>query len=170
MHCREEFINFKNMFLNDYQFNSHCKEDFPPAHTCEHLLNQLMVRMFGTTRSHNSHIERKKSMMSFVLETKPGRKEEKVIEQEMNRLIDLDMPVICEMVNTSSMAEKFPIENNSLNASEKIRVVKIGDYDVCPCIGKHVRSTRQIGRFELLGTNWDEYSKTYKLRFKVIPS
>ena len=27
---------------------------FPPAHTAEHLLNQLMVRMFGCERSRNA--------------------------------------------------------------------------------------------------------------------
>ena len=47
--------------------------------------------------------------------------------------------------------------------------MRIGDYDVCPCIGKHVRSTAQIGRFEMLGTNWDEHAKTFRIRFKVIP-
>ena len=28
--------------------NEHNKEEFPPAHTAEHLLNQLMIRLFGT--------------------------------------------------------------------------------------------------------------------------
>ena len=46
------------------------------------------------------------------------------------------------------------------DASDTIRLVSIGDYDVCPCIGKHVRTTSQIGKFELLGTNWDEHDKT----------
>ena len=75
------------MELDDYTFNVHNKEEFPPAHTAEHLLNQLMVRMFGTERSKNAHIERKKSKMTFVLEQKPTRKDEKAIADEMNRLI-----------------------------------------------------------------------------------
>jgi len=54
------------------------------------------------------------------------------------------------------------------DASETIRLVRIGDYDVCPCIGKHVRSTSQIGRFELLGTNWDEQSRSFRVRYKVV--
>ena len=53
------------MEIDDYAFNAHNKEEFPPAHTAEHLLNQLMVRMFGTERSKNAHIERKKSKMTF---------------------------------------------------------------------------------------------------------
>ena len=145
------------MEVDNYTFNVHNKEEFPPAHTAEHLLNQLMVRMFGTERSRNAHIERKKSKMTFVLQQKPSRKEEKAITDEMNRLIEEDLP------------ENVTLERLPEDASEKIRLVRIGNYDVCPCIGKHVRSTKQIGKFELLGTNWDEHSKSFRIRFKVIP-
>lgn len=157
------------MEVDNYTFNAHNKEEFPPAHTAEHLLNQLMVRMFGTERSRNVHIERKKSKMTFVLQQKPSRKEEKAITDEMNRLIEEDLPVTYELVERNNLPENVTLERLPEDASEKIRLVRIGDYDVCPCIGKHVRSTKQIGKFELLGTNWDEHSKSFRIRFKVIP-
>ncbi|WP_314961453.1 hypothetical protein [Prevotella pallens] len=157
------------MEVDNYTFNAHNKEEFPPAHTAEHLLNQLMVRMFGTERSRNAHIERKKSKMTFVLQQKPSRKEEKAITDEMNRLIEEDFPVTYELVERNNLPENVTLERLPEDASEKIRLVRIGDYDVCPCIGKHVRSTKQIGKFELLGTNWDEHSKSFRIRFKVIP-
>lgn len=157
------------MEVDNYIFNVHNKEEFPPAHTAEHLLNQLMVRMFGTERSRNAHIERKKSKMTFVLQQKPSRKEEKAITDEMNRLIDEDLPVTYELVERNNLPENVTLERLPEDASEKIRLVRIGNYDVCPCIGKHVRSTKQIGKFELLGTNWDEHSKSFRIRFKVIP-
>lgn len=157
------------MEVDNYIFNAHNKEEFPPAHTAEHLLNQLMVRMFGTERSRNAHIERKKSKMTFVLQQKPSRKEEKAITDEMNRLIEEDLPVTYELVERNNLPENVTLERLPEDASEKIRLVRIGDYDVCPCIGKHVRSTKQIGKFELLGTNWDEHSKSFRIRFKVIP-
>ncbi len=157
------------MEVDNYTFNAHNKEEFPPAHTAEHLLNQLMVRMFGTERSRNAHIERKKSKMTFVLQQKPSRKEEKAITDEMNRLIEEDLPVTYELVERNNLPENVTLERLPEDASEKIRLVRIGNYDVCPCIGKHVRSTKQIGTFELLGTNWDEHSKSFRIRFKVIP-
>ena len=52
---------------NDIILNEHNKEEFAPAHTAEHLLNQTMIRIFGCERSFNAHIERKKSKMSFHL-------------------------------------------------------------------------------------------------------
>ena len=135
---------------------------FPPAHTAEHLLNQTCQR------SYNAHIERKKSKMSFYLERKPSRQEEKLIEQEMNRLISEDLPVTFEYVSRDELPEDISLERLPDDASDTIRLVRIGDYDVCPCIGKHVRSTAQIGRFEMLGTNWDEHEHSFRVRFKII--
>lgn len=150
--------------------NEHGKDEFPPAHTAEHLLNQLMIRMFGCGRSDNAHIERKKSKISYVLDHKPSRQEEKAIEVEMNRLIEADMPVTYEMVDRDHLPDGISLDRLPKDASEAIRIVRVGDYDVCPCIGKHVRSTSQIGKFVLLGTNWDEMTHTFRIRFKVIPN
>jgi threonine and alanyine tRNA ligase second additional domain protein len=154
----------------DYTFNTHNKEEFPPAHTAEHLLNQVMIRMFGTERSSNAHIERKKSKMTFILDHKPDRKEEKAIEAEMNRLITEDLPVTYEMVDRNNIPNGVSVDKLPEDASEMLRLVRIGDFDVCLCIGKHVRSTAQIGRFEMLGTNWDEEKHAFRVRFKVIPA
>ena len=76
---------------------------FPPAHTAEHLLNQVMHRLFGCERSFNAHIERKKSKMSFHLDHKPSRQEEREIEREMMRLIEEDLPVTFEFVGRDEL-------------------------------------------------------------------
>ena len=154
--------------MEDYVLNEHNKEEFPPAHTAEHLLNQVMIRLFGCTRSHNAHVERKKSKMSFILDHKPTRQEEKEIESEMVRLIEEDLPVTFEYVTRDEIPEQVSLDRLPDDASETIRLVRIGDFDVCPCIGKHVRSTSQIGRFEMLGTNWDEHEHSFRVRFKIV--
>ena len=153
---------------SEFILNEHHKEEFPPAHTAEHLLNQLMVRMFGCERSRNAHIERKKSKMTFVIDHKPSRQEEKEIEAEMNRLIEADMPVNYEFVDRDHIPADVKLDRLPEDASETLRLVRIGDYDVCPCIGKHVRSTAQIGKFVMLGTNWDEASHSLRIRFKIV--
>lgn len=153
---------------SDIILNHHNKDEFPPAHTAEHLLNQTMIRLFGCGRSYNAHIERKKSKMSFHLEHKPSRQDEKLIERRMNELIEADLPVTFEFVTRNNLPEGIVLDRLPDDASEAIRLVRIGDYDVCPCIGRHVRSTSQIGRFELLGTNWDEQERSFRVRFKVI--
>ena len=156
------------MNSDEFIMNEHNKDEFPPAHTAEHLLNQTMIRMFGCGRSNNAHIERKKSKMSYVLDHKPTRKEEKEIEGRMNELIADDLPVTYEFVDKDNLPQGISVDKLPGDVSQKVRLVRIGDYDVCPCIGKHVRSTAQIGRFELLGTNWDEASHTFRVRFKIV--
>jgi Ser-tRNA(Ala) deacylase AlaX len=161
--------------MDDFVLNEHNKDEFPPAHTAEHLLNQTMIRLFGCGRSYNAHVERKKSKMSFRLDHKPTRQEEKEIERRMNELISEDLPVTFDFVTRDEIESNDDERYNCIdldrlpdNATEAIRLVRIGDYDVCPCIGKHVRSTAQIGRFEMLGTNWDEHERSFRVRFKVI--
>lgn len=148
--------------------NAHNKDEFPPAHTAEHLLNQVMIRLFGCDRSYNAHIERKKSKMSFHLDHKPTRQEERDIEREMQRLIEEDLPVTFEYVSRDEVPAEVNVERLPDDASDTLRLVRIGDYDVCLCIGKHVRSTSQIGRFEMLGTNWDEHEHSFRVRFKIV--
>ena len=139
---------------DDYILNEHNKEEFPPAHTAEHLLNQVMIRLFGCERSYNAHIERKKSKMSFYLDHKPTRQEEKEIEREMLRLIDEDLPVTFEFVGRDEIPAGVKLDRLPDDASETLRLVRI--------------STGQIGRFEMLGTNWDEHERSFRVRFKII--
>ena len=154
--------------MADYVFNDHNKEEFPPAHTAEHLLNQTMIRMFGCGRSFNAHVERKKSKMSFHLDQKPSRQDEREIENRMNELIAQNLPVTFEYATIDNLPPEVSADRLPADVSDTIRLVRIGDYDVCPCIGKHVRSTSQIGRFELLGTNWDEHEHSFRVRFKIV--
>ncbi len=160
-----------NLKMDDRGFalNEHHKDEFPPAHTAEHLLNQLMVRRFGCERGYNAHIERKKSKINYILDHEPSRKEIKDIEDEMNRLIQADMVVSYEFVDRDHIPAGVNIDRLPKEAHEMIRLVRIDDYDICPCLGKHVRSTSQIGRFALLGTNWDGMKHSFRIRFKVIP-
>ena len=153
---------------NDSEFLEEREVSFPPAHTAEHLLNQVMVRMFGCERSYNAHIERKKSKMSFHLASKPSRQEEKEIERQMLSLIEEDLPVTFDYCTLDSLPEGIDPHRLPADVGNEIRLVRIGDFDVCPCIGRHVRSTAQIGRFEMLGTNWDEHERSFRIRFKIV--
>jgi alpha-amylase family protein len=156
------------MNYNGAILNEHNKDEFPPAHTAEHLLNQVMLQLFGCERSTNAHIERRKSKMSFVLDHNPTRQEEKQIEQRMNEQIEADLPVTYELVNRYQLPDDVDADRLPADSSDVIRLVRIGNFDVCPCIGKHVRSTSQIGKFVMLGTNWDENTHNFRVRFKIV--
>lgn len=147
--------------------NTHNKEEFPPMHTAEHLLNQTMIKMFGCERSRNAHIERKKSKVSYILDRKPSVEDVDKIVTTMNGLINEDLPVTYEYVKVNDVPKGVSLERLPKDASETIRLVRIGAYDVCPCIGLHVKSTSELKEFLLLGTNWDDNSHSFRIRFKL---
>ena len=141
----------------DEILNGHNKNEYPPMHTAEHLLNQTMVRMFGCERSRNAHIERKKSKISFDLPAEPTTAQVDAI----------DLPVTYEFVTADNVPDGVKLDRLPDNASETLRIVRIGQYDVCPCIGAHVASTAELREFILLGTNWDPERHSFRLRFKL---
>lgn len=145
--------------------NDHNKSEFPPAHTAEHLLNQTMGRLFGCERSRNSHIERKKSKINFLLEKEPTQEQVADIERRINDLIAADLPVTYEFVTRDNIPEGVTLAKLPENASDTLRIVRIGDYDVCACLGTHVASTKEIGSFRITSTSFNEGS--FRIVFKV---
>lgn len=145
--------------------NSHNKDEHRPSHTAEHLLNQTMVRMFGTERSKNAHIERKKSKINYNLPECPTPEQVSAIETKMNELIAQDLPVTYEFVTRDNIPEGVKLDKLPEDASETLRIVRIGDYDACACIGQHVESTGQIGGFRITSTSFNEGS--FRIVFKV---
>ena len=145
--------------------NEHNKEEFPPAHTAEHLLNQTMIRMFGCERSRNMHIERRKSKINYSLAQCPTDIQIAEIERRMNELIAADLPVTFEFVTKDSIPEGVKLDKLPEDASEALRLVRIGDYDICPCFGSHVSSTSEIINFRISSTSFNEGS--FRIVFRV---
>ena len=150
------------------ELNEHNKAEFPPAHTAEHLLNQTMIRMFGTERSKNAHIERKKSKINYNLAECPSAEKIAEIERVMNQLIADDLPVTYEFVTRDTIPANVSLDKLPEDASETLRLVRIGDYDVCACIGSHVNSTKEIGQFRITSTSYNEGS--FRIVFRVSPT
>lgn len=146
--------------------NEHHKEEFAPAHTAEHLLNQTMIRMFGCERSRNAHIERKKSKINYNLTECPTAEQVAEIERIMNEVIEKDLPVTYEFVTRDNIPEGVVLDKLPEDASEILRIVRIGDYDICACIGNQVESTKEIGTFKITSTSYNEGN--FRIVFKVI--
>ena len=145
--------------------NEHNKQEYEPAHTAEHLLNQTMIRMFGCERSKNAHIERKKSKINYNLSSCPSAEQVAKIERKMNELIQQDLPVTFEFVTRDNIPEGVALDKLPEDASETLRIVRIGDYDICACIGSHVKSTKEIGTFKITSTSYNEGS--FRIVYKV---
>ena len=129
------------------------------------LLNQVMVRMFGCERSKNAHIERKKSKINYTLKVQPTAEQVAEIEAQMNDLIAQDLPVTYEFVTRDNIPDGVKLDKLPEDASETLRIVRIGDFDTCPCIGQHVTSTKEIGSFRITSTSYNEGS--FRIVFKT---
>lgn len=145
--------------------NSHNKQEYPPMHTAEHILNQTMVRMFECERSKNAHIERKKSKCDYILSSDPGAEKMAEVERRVNEVIAMHLPVMAEFVSRDHVPVGIDLSKLPEEASETLRIIRIGDYDNCACIGTHVKNTSEIGNFKIISYDFD--NGKLRIRFKL---
>ncbi len=142
------------------------KQYHPQMHSAEHILNQTMVRMFNRGRSFSNHIEKKKSKCDYYFDRDLTKAEIEEIEQKVNEVIQLDLIVREEFFYKGEAETKFNLSKLPEDAGDKIRIIKIGDYDACPCSGLHVSHTSEIGIFKIISTDFNE--GVLRVRFKLI--
>lgn len=146
--------------------NDHNKAEYPPMHTVEHILNQTMIRMFGCERSRNAHIERKKSKCDYTLLQEPTAEQIAEIENRVNEVIKQNLPITIEFVSRENVPAEVDLSKLPADASATLRIVRVGDYDTCACIGTHVSNTCEIGTFKIISHTWE--NGTMRLRFKLL--
>ncbi len=135
-------------------------------HSAEHLLNQTMVRMFGCRRCFSAHINKKKSKCDYRFHRMLTDEELREIEARVNQVIQEDLPVTLEFVSPKEAEENFSIERvPDGDELEQFRIVRMGDYDACPCIGTHVSSTAEIIGFRLISSDFND--NVLRIRFKL---
>ena len=147
--------------------NEHNKQEYPPMHSVEHVLNRTMVNMFGCNRSHNAHIERKKSKCDYYLPQAPTAEQMQAVEDKVNEVIHRNLDVTERFVKREDI-NPAEVDLNKLPAgvSETLRLVYVGDYDVCACVGAHVKNTSEIGTFKIISSDYNE--GVLRIRFKLV--
>lgn len=148
--------------------NAHNKQEYPPMHTAEHILNATMVKMFGCPRSRNAHIERKKSKCDYQLAQCPSEEQVRAIEDKVNEVINQHLNVTVEFVDRDHIPPEVDLSKLPEDASETLRLVRIGDYDTCACVGAHVQNTSEIAPFKIISHDFN--NGTWRLRFKLLES
>lgn len=147
------------------ELNDHNKQEYPPMHTAEHILNQTMVRMFGCPRSRNTHIERKKSKCDYYINQKLSDEQVQAIEDKVNEVINSNLPVTEDFVHIKDAKDLVDLSKLPDDVSEMLRIIRVGDYDVCACIGAHVDNTSEIGEFKITTHNFE--NGRWRIRFKL---
>lgn len=134
--------------------NEHNKQEFPPMHTAEHLLNGVMARRYGHGRAFSAHIERKKSKLDYNLPKALTPEELNSLEDYINGIVKEDVEVTEEYISQSEAMDRFDMSRLPEGASETLRVVHIGNYDQCLCAGTHVKHTGEIGAFRITSSRY----------------
>jgi Ser-tRNA(Ala) deacylase AlaX len=137
----------------------------PRMHSAEHIINQTMIRMFGCKRCFSAHIEKKKSKVDYHFERNLLAIEVEQLQNRVNKIIEADLPVSEEFISMREAEKVFNLDRLPETVSDTIRIVTIGDYDACPCIGPHVKSTKELGRFRVISTSFDQ--GVLRIRFKL---
>ena len=148
--------------MNEVKSN---KQYHPQMHSAEHILNQTMVRMFNCGRSFSNHIEKKKSKCDYHFKRDLTGAELEEIERRVNEVIQNDLKVVEEFISKDDAEKEYNLTKLPDEAGDTIRIIKIGDYDACPCSGLHVLHTNEIGRFKIISTGYDDGK--LRVRFKL---
>ena len=151
--------------MDEPVINAHNKEEYPPMHTAEHILNATMVRLFGCPRSRNAHIERKKSKCDYQLSEAPTDEQVALIESAVNEVICRNLDVTVEYLSHEEAAGIVDLSKLPEGVSETLRIVRVGDYDACACAGAHVKNTSEIGTFKILSHDFE--NGRWRVRWKV---
>jgi alanyl-tRNA synthetase len=122
--------------------------------------------MFNCGRAFSAHIEKKKSKCDYRIDRNLAEEEILAIENKVNEIIQADLPIRDCLLSREEAANVVSLAKLPDDAGESVRIVSIGDYDVCPCSGLHALTTREIGTFKIIST--DYANGRLRVRFKLV--
>jgi misacylated tRNA(Ala) deacylase len=143
------------------------KEADPRMHSAEHLLTGVLVKEFGMGRPFTTHLEKKKSKADYHFGRLLTEEEAHRVEAMVNEQIERDLAVREELLPRAEAERAFNLSRLPDDVGETVRIIRIGDFDACPCGGLHVATTKEIGRFRLISWSFEE--DTLRIRFRLEP-
>ena len=75
----------------------------------------------------------------------------------MNETLKKNLPITTEFITQEEAVGRFDLKRLPDHASETVRVVHVGDYDECLCIGLHVDKI----------ISYDYKEGIFRMRFKL---
>ena len=125
-------------------------------HTSQHLVSAVVNESYGSDTVGNQ-IGQAISRIDFK-PLKLSVDQLNDLEDEVNTYIDKDLKVEISEKDRSEL-ENNPDIRSSMSSGlwkmlpssvKRLRVISIGDIDVCPCAGTHVRSLSEIGKVKFI--------------------
>jgi len=121
-------------------------------HTAQHLLSGIVFDLFrARTVGNQIHADHSRIDFAPVQFTDANMGE---IEKKVNDLLAQHIPVTIGEEDRAQIEKRVCTERANLDllprSVSRLRIVKIGDIDLCPCAGTHVRNTGEIGSMRIV--------------------
>lgn len=113
-------------------------------HSGEHIVSGLMHRKYGYSNV-GFHLG---GEITMDFDGELTREQLNEIEDQANRIIYENVAITAEYPSAEVLAATM--YRSKLDLSENVRLVTIGEYDVCACCAPHVARTGEIGLIKLL--------------------
>ncbi len=135
-------------------------------HTATHLLNAALKEVLGKdTHQKGSNITNERMRFDFNSDHKLTEEEKEKIESLVNKWIQEDLKVSIKQM-TKEEAIKIGAEHMFIERyPDVVTVYYIGDISKEICMGPHVKSTKELGRFKIIK---EEASSSGIRRIKAI--
>jgi alanyl-tRNA synthetase len=129
---------------------SDSKEETKKLHTATHILGEALRKILGNRdiKQKGSNINAERLRYDFNFDRKLTDDELKEVEEEVNRVIGLNLEVKREEMDTKS-ALKIAIGEFGARYPSKVSVYSCGDYSKEICMGPHAENTKELGHFKI---------------------
>lgn len=128
------------------------RERISRMHTAQHVVSKVVLDAFGAHTAGNQ-IHPDRSRIDFE-PASFSEAEVEAIEERANAIIEQDLPVEKKEMARSDAEEETPDGRGLLDLIpdhvDPLRMVAIGDFDLCPCGGTHVDRLGVVGRVRII--------------------
>ncbi|MFB6076649.1 MAG: alanyl-tRNA editing protein [Candidatus Nanohaloarchaea archaeon] len=128
------------------------REKHRRMHTAQHVMSKVVLDEFDAETAGNQ-IHSERSRIDF--EPADFSQEDVArIEDRTNEVIARDLPVAKENMARDAAERETPEDRGLLDlipdSVDPLRMVRIGEFDLCPCGGTHVDRLGEIGRVRIV--------------------
>lgn len=121
------------------------------SHTAAHILSAVIHKATEALITGNQ-LELEKSRIDFSVEKYDPEKMKEYIE-ESNKVVGQDLPISADVISREEamkIPSIFKLAKGFPESMKEFRILKIGDFDTQADGGTHVRSTKEVGKIELI--------------------
>ncbi len=121
-------------------------------HTAQHIVSGVVYDEFGA-RTVGNQIYAERSRVDFHPLALTAD-DLALIESKVNEIIERKASVTIKEEARDSLEQRIDSQRANLDllpgSIRQLRIVEIGDFDVCPCAGTHVRNTDELGKVRMI--------------------